>query len=365
MNRSPSILRLRLVPRAAFALLSIVLLSLAACERATPRAEVTPAPIAAPPPPIEVVPIVARPLDTSVRLEGELAPYESVAIFARVNAFVSKVNVDRGSTVTKGQVLATLVAPELTARRLEAEANARASRSNYDRMKAAARTPGAVAGNELDVAAARAAADDAKTVALRALEQYLTVSAPFDAVVTERAVHPGALVGDKSATPMLRLEHQRRLRLTVAVPEPLVGLVEEGREASFSVRSWPGERFTGVVRRSSRSLDTRTRTMAVELDVDNADRRLAPGMFAEVRWAVRREAATLFVPPSAIAESTERAFVVRVKDGVVEHVPVRRGATMGDLVEIVGRLGPGDLVARRGSDAYRPGARVEAVPPPR
>lgn len=103
--------------------------------------------------------------------------------------------------------------------------------------------------------------------------------------------------------------------------------------------------------------------MMVELDVDNADGRLAPGMFADVEWPARRSKPTLFVPPSAVVQSTERTFVARIADGVIEQVPVQRGATMGDLLEVFGALNEGDQVARRGSEELRTGARVTVRAP--
>lgn len=311
--------------------------------------------------PVEVVRVVSQVLDTTIRLDGDLSAYESVALFARVNAFVSTVEVDRGSLVHEGQRLATLVAPELAAQRAEAEAKARASQSTYTRLVEAAKTPGAVSGNELEAAAAAAASSQAKVESLRDLEHYLIVTAPFDAVVIERNVHPGALVGPQSSTPMLRLEQQKLLRLTVAVPEPLVGLVADAETVRFSVRSRPGQTYEAKISRSAHSVDPRTRTMAVELDVDNASRELAPGMFAEVTWPLRRGAPSLFVPQSAVVVSTERTYVVKVAKGVLTHVPVKRGATMGGRVEVFGDLAPGDLILRRATDEARNGSAVGAT----
>lgn len=316
-------------------------------------------------PTIEVVKVIAKPLDTLTHLEGELAAYENVAMHARANGFVSKVLVDRGSHVKKGQVLLTLVAPELNAQRAEAQAKLVGDKSTHERLSAASQTPGAVAGQEVELAGAALEADKARLDALRALEEYLTVTAPFDGVITERNVHPGALVGPQTGTgtaPMLRIELVRDLRLTVAVPEALAGAIAEGVAAAFSVRAFPGVQFNGTIKRVSHSVDTRTRSMAVELDVDNADGRLAPGMFADVSWPVKRTSASLFVPPAAIVQSTERSFVARVREGVVEQVPVQRGATQGDLVEVVGALQEGDTLARRGTEELRGGARVIAKP---
>ena len=311
---------------------------------------------------VEVTTVVSKPLDTTTMLEGELAPYERVAIFARANGFVSQVLVDRGTRVKQGQLLVTIVAPELAAQRAEAQAKLQGDKSTFDRLSAAAQTPGAVAGHEVEVAQATMQADQARVDSLRAMEQYLALTAPFDGVVTERNVHPGALVGPQggvSAAPLLKIEQVHKLRLTVAVPESLVGGIAENAHASFTVRSFPGVKFDGVTKRVSSSIDPKTRSMPVELDVDNADGRLAPGMFASVVWPVKRTTPSLFVPPSAIAQSTDRTFVVRIKDGTVEQVPVQRGISQGELVEVFGALDASDVVAKRGSEDLRNGMHVQ------
>jgi membrane fusion protein, multidrug efflux system len=346
---------------------------LAACGRIDPSAKpevgATAASASASAPasaPVEVVRVALRKLDTRAHLEGEMFPYEAVAVYARANGFVASVPVDRGTRVKKGQLLATLAAPELAAQRAEAEAKLPADKSTFDRLSAAAKTEGAVAHHDVELAQAALQADQARVQTLRTMEQYLTVSAPFDGVVTERNVHPGALVGPQAgtATPMFRVEQVDKLRLTVPVPENLVSVIDEGAVAKFSVRAWPGESFAGTTRRLSRSVESRTRAMMVELDVDNADGRLAPGMFADVEWPVRRSKPTFFVPPGAIVQSTEKTFVARIKDGVVEQVPVQRGSATADLVEVFGALADGDWIARRGSEELRSGAHVVVRLPP-
>jgi hypothetical protein len=99
--------------------------------------------------------------------------------------------------------------------------------------------------------------------------------------------------------------------------------------------------------------------MAIELDVDNRAGRLTPGMFVSVEWPLRRPTPSLWVPPTAIIQSTERTFVVRVHNGLVEQVAIQRGSATPDLVEVFGALESGDLVARRGSEELRAGMRVE------
>lgn len=319
---------------------------------------------------LEVVPVVSRQPEGNVHLEGELAPYEAVSLFSKVSGFVSRVDVDRGSKVKDGQVLLAISAPELGAQRAEAEAKLQGDKSTFERLKAASQTPGAVAGHELELQDAAVQADNARVQSLRALEQYLVLRAPFDGVVTERNVHPGAFVGPATGdkAPMLRLEQVARLRLTVAIPERYVSEVTDGTVATFGVSAWPSEKFSGKTERISHTIDTRTRTMAVELDVDNASGKLAPGMFATVEWPLKRPAATLWVPPTAIVQSTEKTFVVRVRDGVIDQVTVQRGAAAPDLVEVFGALQAGDLVAKRGSEELRAGAtaqtRVVPLPAP-
>lgn len=105
------------------------------------------------------------------------------------------------------------------------------------------------------------------------------------------------------------------------------------------------------------------RLLPVELDVDNADGRLGPGMYAEVDWPVRRPRASLLVPPSSVVTTTERSFVIRVREGKAEWVDVRRGQPAGDLVEVFGPLRPGDVVLRRGTDEIRPGSLVKVRKP--
>jgi len=341
---------------------SLVLFLLVACKR-SPDAEPGPAPAgSAGPQTVEVVTVVAKPLDATLKLPAELAPDESVAIYPRVSGFLDEITVDRGSKVKKGQLLARLSAPELAAQRAEAEAKVAAAKSTFDRLKTASATPGAVAGHDLEVAEAAYKAEQSRLDALRALESYLTVRAPFDGVVTTRNVHPGALVGPPTGPnvpPMLQVEKIDHLRVTVAVPEADAAAVAAGTPASFTVSTFPGQKFTGKVARVAHEIDPKTRTMAVELDFDNtAGKELVPGAYAEVAWPVHRDAPSLFVPPSAIATTTERTFVDRVRDGKIEQVTVARGAQMGDLVEVFGELAAGDQVLKRGSEVLAPGSVV-------
>src|SRR5712692_4889799 len=343
-------------------------------------------------PSVETTKVASRKLAITVRLPGELQPYEVVAIFPKVTAFVDSISVDRGSVVKAGQLMARLVAPELAAQRAEAqsklqgadaqraesEAKLASDENTYQRLKAASATPGVVAQNDLEVAQRTVDADRARLQSVREsaeaakaalksvteIEGYLQVLAPFDGVVTERNVHPGALVGPASGSgtnvPLLRVEETARLRLVVPVPEKYVAGMTEGAEVEFSVPAFPNQTFSGKIARIAHSVDTKTRTMPVELDVANRDRRLASGMFPEVLWPVRRSGPTLFVPTSAVARNTEATFVVRIRNGNAEWVNVQTGEMDGNLIEVFGDLSDGDDVAARGTDELRRGAHVTA-----
>jgi membrane fusion protein (multidrug efflux system) len=365
--------------RYRFAVTSTLALCAATLAAQTPA---TPAPAA-----VEVVRVTSKAVERQVKLPGEFQPYLAVPIYAKLPGFVKRVAVDRGSTVKQGQVLVTLEAPEMQAQITEAQAKAQAiglqkaeaeaklagAQNTYDRLKAASATPGVVAENDVIVAqktaeAAQALvrsyedsikAAQAQVQSVRDLEQYLTLKAPFDGIITERNVHPGALVGPgNGSTPLLRLHQVSRLRLVIAVPEALVGAMVKGARVPFTVPAYPGETFYGLANLVAHDLDEKTRTMAVELDVKNPDLRLSAGMYPEVQWPVKRPQASLLVPPTSIVTTTERTFVVRVNNGVAQWVNVGRGARVGDLIEVFGALKEGDTVVRRGTDEIREGSKV-------
>lgn len=345
---------------------------------------------------VETTKVVAQTVDRMIRLPGEFAAYQRVSIYSRVASFVERVLVDRGSIVKQGQLLVSLSAPELAAQAAESESRAQAvllqlaeaeaklvsARTTAEMLKAASKTEGAVSMSEVILSeqalqaaeavrnavensakAARSAADAVKNLA-----SYLEVKAPFDGIVTERFVHPGALVGPATAgvsAPLLQLEQHYRLRLVVAIPETHVAGVIRGASVGFAVPAHPGETFQATVARSARALDTRTRSMMVELDAPNPDGKLASGMYADVIWPVRRPTASLLVPTTAVVSTTERTFVIRARDGRSEWVNVRRGSTVGDMVEVFGDLRAGDEIVRRGNDEIREGTLLVARAPSR
>jgi RND family efflux transporter MFP subunit len=192
------------------------------------------------------------------------------------------------------------------------------------------------------------------------LQSYLNISAPFAGVVTERMVHPGALVGPGNDSPLLVVQQVSRLRLVVPVPEEDVAGIVNGASVPFQVPATAERTYSGKIARISHTLDAKTRTMAVELDVMNPDGALAPGMYASVKWPVRRSRPALFVPKTSVVTTTERTFLVRDRGGKAEWVDVKKGVSDGDLVEVIGNLKAGDKVVRRATDEMRDGTPLQA-----
>jgi RND family efflux transporter MFP subunit len=160
---------------------------------------------------------------------------------------------------------------------------------------------------------------------------------------------------------LLVIQQVSRLRLVVAVPEEDAASIVNGAKVEFHVPAYPERAYVGTVARVAHALDTKTRTMPVELDVMNRDGSLSPGMYPAVKWPVRRSRPALFVPRTAVVTTSERMFVVRNKGGHAEWVDVRKGATEGDLIEVMGALQAGDQVVKRATDEIRDGS---VLPPP-
>jgi RND family efflux transporter MFP subunit len=334
----------------------------------------------------DLVPVVSKPVSRTVELPGEIQPYLRVAVHAKVPGFVEKILVDRGSAVKEGDPIAELSAPELdaqiaeakakvqavTATKLEAEAQLAAAQATYERLRKAAETPGAVAGNEVvqaqkQVDAAQALvnsraesikAAQAAVESIRVMQAYLKITAPFEGVVTERWAHPGALVGPSSEA-LVEIQQISRLRIVVPVPEEHLGAVARGAAVVFTVPAYAGRKFSAPVSRITHALDPKTRTMPIELDAQNPDSALSPGMYPNILWPVRSSRAALYVPKTSVVTTTERTFVIRDHDGKAEWVDVKKGAADGDLIEVTGSLQSGDRVLRRGTDEIHAGSPLK------
>jgi membrane fusion protein, multidrug efflux system len=339
---------------------------------------------------VNVTAVESQKLETTLTLPAQITPYEVVDIYPKVTGFMDSITVDRGSRVHTGQVMIRLSAPEIVAQRGQAEAALKTAEAQLSAAQAkfasdhgtylhlaAAQTPGVVAGNDLQVADQTAAADKARVEAatknvqaaqniLRGvvqLESYLEIRAPFDGLVTQRNLHPGALVGPASgqsrALPIVQIENLDRLRVVVPVPEAYAAGIQEKQNVTFSVPAYPGHTFRAPIARVSHDISQNTRTMEVELDYHNADTPITPGSFANVEWPIHRAYPTLFVPVTAVTTDLQRTFVIRVRQGKAEWVDVKAGVVVNGKTEVFGDLKPGDIVIRNATDSIRSGASVE------
>jgi RND family efflux transporter MFP subunit len=191
---------------------------------------------------------------------------------------------------------------------------------------------------------------------------YLEIRAPFSGVITTRNINPGAYVGPSgrgSENPLFTLQEQKHLRLVVSVPEAYTSYLEQNDEVQFRVKALPQDIFKATVKRQARALDVRLRAERVEMDVYNEDKKLMPGMVADVTIPLPARDSTFIVPKSAIVNAAEGVFVIRVQDGKAQHIAVKTGRTAEGKTEIFGELNPSDTIVTTGSEEIRNGAALE------
>ncbi len=322
---------------------------------------------------VEVVVLQKRRLSSSLQVPGELIAYQQVDLYAKENSFVRKLYVDVGSEVREGQLLVTMEAPEMGSQLAAAFSNIKsreaiyvASKANYGRLLATSKTPGTISPNDLEQAAARRDANLAELQSAEAAykqitqtQEYLQIRAPFSGVITVRNVNPGAYVGPSgkgSELPLFTLQQQKKLRLVVSVPETYSSYLSQKSEVSFRVRALPDQLFKAKVKRLAGAIDSRLRSQRVEMDVPNENKKLLPGMVAEVNLPLPSSDSTLVVPKTAVVNASESIFVIRSVDNTAEWVPVKEGREANEMVEIYGNLSAGDTLVKTASDEIRKGS---------
>jgi RND family efflux transporter MFP subunit len=360
--------------------------------------------------PVAVVLAKRRPVVNSLTLSGAFRPYQQVDVHAKVAGFIRKIYVDVGDHVKAGQVLAILEVPELSAqvagakaeiqryqdaiRRSEseiqrAESTHAAYHAAYSRLKRASESrPGLIAEQELDdsmakdketaaqIESARAALAESQSQLvsartdldrLSALEAYSHITAPFAGVVSKRYADTGTLIqaGTSSSTqalPVVQLAEWSALRLVVPVPESAVPQIHLGSVVQVRVGAL-NRTFEGRVARFADALDSQTRTMETEIDVENRDGTLVGGMYAETNLILSERKTVLTVPIQAVQREESGASVLMVdREGRVQERPVKLGAEGNDLVEILSGLSEGDQVVIGNRSELRPGEKVNPKP---
>jgi membrane fusion protein (multidrug efflux system) len=284
--------------------------------------------------------------------------------------------VDVGTEVQQGQLLASMEAPEITSQltgsesRLKSqEALYQASKANYDRLLETSKTPGTVSQNDLDVALAKQKSDMAQLEAARSSSReitdtrnYLEIRAPFSGIITARNVSTGAYVGPSgkgSEFPLFTLVDQRKLRLVVSVPESYTSYLKNKSEVSFKVKSLPNQNFPAKVTRLAGALDTRLRSQRTEMDVVNSDRKLLPGMIAEVSIPLAGDVNSFAIPRTALLNSTQGTYIIKIVDHKAVWVPVKTGTSTDDKTEIFGDVKEGDILVKSANEEIRDKAEVK------
>lgn len=316
-----------------------------------------------------------QPLQTLLRLPAQLNPFEVVSIYPRITGYVKSVPVDIGTEVKQGQTLMELDAPDIEQnevgaheRYIKALSAYSLSRDSYQRLLKTAQTKGAVSPNDLQSAASRMQSDSAMVnsekagwIAMESMKNYLVVKAPFDGTITQRNIDPGALVvvGTKNdLRPMLELQQIKKLRLQVNVPESYATQLQKDQKINFTIEALPGQLFEGTISRKANSLDQKFRSEMVEIDVANADNVLMAGMYAEVILPLSGHANASAVPQSAVVTSTERKYVIRVKDHKAQLVNVITGNENNGMIEVFGDVKAGDDILAKANDGIREGQTV-------
>ena len=335
-------------------------------------------------------------------LPGNIQPIEDTPIYARADGYIRRRHADIGDRVQAGQLLAEIETPELDQQIRQARGALEQTRAAALRVRAAlgqSRTKLALAGvtlnrwaalvgkgvvskqdgdqkqaeydaAEADVRAAEAAvkaadsdvsASEANVQRLLELAAFRKVTAPFPGVITARNIDTGTLItagSNASTKPLYNLAQTGRLRIYINVPQPFAPSVHVGEQADVLVQEFPGEAFRGTVTRTANSLDEKSHTLLTEVQVPNSQRRLLPGMYAQVRFVASRAEPPLVVPSDALMVRSTGPFVLDAGDGTVHYRKVKLGRDYGTQVEITSGLVPGEKVIVNPTDDLKEGEKV-------
>ena len=326
-------------------------------------------------PSVNVVYPIPSTLSSEIALPGNTQAFTDAPIYSRTSGYLKSWYFDIGAHVRKGQLMAQIETPEVDEQLQVAQADLKSAQANLDlanttstRYQNLLKT-NSVSKQETDVAmsdaAAKKAAVDASMANVRRLEQlqsFEKVYAPFDGIVTARNTDIGRLISAGQNTTPQELFHLAaigKLRVYVSVPEAYSADIKDGGKASLTLDEYPGRSFEGTITRNSNAIDQSTRTLNVEVDVDNPKGELLPGAYVFVHFKVPEHAASLMIPSNTLLFRSEGLRVGVVRDGRVQLVPVKIGRDAGATVEIASGLTPNDAVILDPSDSLASGQEVQ------
>jgi RND family efflux transporter MFP subunit len=318
--------------------------------------------------------------DVKLMLPGNTQPLNDTAIYARTNGYLKRWYFDIGAHVKRGDLLAEIETPEIDeqlrqarADLTNAEATLKLASLTADRKESLLKTGFAPvqdrdnAVGALDVAKAMVQARQAAVSQLQQMQSFERVEAPFDGIVTARAVDVGALIapgGASSARELFHLVAIDWLRIYVSVPENYSPAMHVGAVATVTLDEFPGEKFEGNLVRTSNAIDQASRTLLVEIDVSNKDGKLLPGSYVHVLFSIPTSGKAVTIPANALLFRKEGLQVGVVRDNKVELVPVKIGHDFGDSVEVVSGIQATDQVVANPADSLVGGTTVVVKAPP-
>jgi RND family efflux transporter MFP subunit len=315
--------------------------------------------------------------DTLV-LPGSVQAYYEASIYARTGGYLKSWYTDIGTPVKKGQLLAEIDAPEVDQQLRQAEADLGTARANYELARSTnerwqgLRATESVSQQDADQragdAAAKAAAQAsaaANVARLRELEGFKRVVAPFNGVVTQRNTDVGALInaGETPGSALFRVADTHRLRIYVQVPQAYAAQVRTGMSATLEFTDHPGQHYSATVASTAHALDAVSRTLQVELQIDNSQGELLPGSYVQVTFALPPSVGTLRVPVNAVIFRGKVPQVAVVDDAQrVRLRDIAEGRDFGTEVEVLAGIGPNDTLIVNPPDSIADGAPVRIQP---
>jgi len=326
-------------------------------------------------PSVNVIHPVSSVLSSGLALPGNTQAYVDTPIYARTSGYLKSWHFDIGAHVRKGQLMAVIETPELDEQLQVAQADLKSSEANLNLANTTSAryqnllTTNSVSKQETDVAvsdaAAKKAAVDASTAAVRRLQQlqsFEKIYAPFDGIVTARNIDIGGLIqAGENVTPkeLFHLAAIQKIRVFVSVPEAYSTSIKAGGKASLTLDEYPDREFEGTIARNSNAIDPATRTLNVEVDVDNPKGELLPGAYVFVHFKVPVRTSNLMIPSNTLLFRAQGLQVGVVRDGRVQLVPVTISKDLGANVEVAAGLTANDAVVLDPSDSLASGQEVQ------
>lgn len=313
-------------------------------------------------------------------LPGTVQAFYEAPIYARTNGYLHAWYTDIGTSVKKGQLLAEIETPEVDQQLRQAEADLATARANYQLARTTnERWQGLLATESVskqdaderagDAAAKQAAEQSAAAnlARLRELESFKRVVAPFDGVVTQRNTDVGALInaGETTGNALFRVADTHRLRIYVSVPQSYAGQVSQGASAGLVFADRPGRRYEASVSSTARALDASSRTLQVELQIDNARGELFPGSYAEVHFDLRGTGTTLLrVPVNSVLFRAQGLLVATVDSSGHAHLRrITQGRDFGKEIEVLSGVEESDTLIVNPPDSISDGMQVRVASP--